>query len=73
MECRPHGDSKYMQYKKQQLEDSNKPKREIISLEKPVNTYKPVNTHAFIVSMLHVLARLWEGSQFERDSGVAQW
>ena len=50
IECRPHADKNYMLYKKHQVEESNKPDRYVIQIDKPVNTYKPVSTHAHIVS-----------------------
>ena len=52
MECRPHADRNYMSFKNKQVTESNKPKRYVVQIDKPVNTYKPVATHAYIVSML---------------------
>jgi len=44
-----------MKYKKHQVEESNKPKRYVMQIDKPVNTYKPVSNHAHLVSLLIII------------------
>lgn len=47
-ECQPlQNDINYMKYKKLQVEQVNKPQKEIKQLKKPVLSYKPVAAHSF--------------------------
>lgn len=45
-ECRPIADKNYMSLKRIQLEKMNKPQKEVIQIDKVVNTYKPVARHS---------------------------
>ncbi|XP_063808902.1 general transcription factor IIF subunit 2 isoform X2 [Pseudophryne corroboree] len=45
-ECRPAASEHYMQMKRRQIEESSKPKRQSLQIEKAVTTnYKPVSNH----------------------------
>ncbi|KAF6038580.1 GTF2F2 [Bugula neritina] len=66
MECRPHGDQHYMKYKKHQVEESNKPKRYVMQIDKPVNTYKPVSNHAHLAE--HEAKKKADGKRSRDDA-----
>lgn len=44
-ECRPVADRNYLNLKKLQAENCNKPKREVVQISGPVNAYKPRSDH----------------------------
>jgi len=48
-ECRPIFSSNYMQMKKEQIENSQKPKRSVQHINTIVNSYKPVSNHANLI------------------------
>merc|ERR1711962_273649 len=48
-ECRPIFSSNYMQMKKKQIENSQKPRRSVQHINTIVNTYKPVANHANLI------------------------
>ncbi|XP_067929972.1 general transcription factor IIF subunit 2-like [Watersipora subatra] len=66
MECRPQADQNYLKYKKHQVEESNKPERYVIQIDNPVNTYKPVSTHAHIAE--HEARKKADGKRSRDDA-----
>ncbi|XP_074657811.1 general transcription factor IIF subunit 2-like isoform X2 [Tubulanus polymorphus] len=67
-ECRPMADKNYMNLKRKQIEETNKPQREVIQLDKIHNAYKPVNNHRFNIE--HDLKKKEEGKRARSDKDV---
>ncbi|XP_019871423.1 general transcription factor IIF subunit 2-like [Aethina tumida] len=45
LECRPHADNTYMALKKQCIKEASIPTRQVVQLDRIVQTYKPVSNH----------------------------
>ena len=45
LECRPHADMRYMMLKQEEIKKAAQPVRQVVQLERVVNSYKPVANH----------------------------
>lgn len=69
-ECRPRIDLSYMKLNKNRVELGNKPKREIIQLDKAVISYKPKSAHESDIA--YELRKKEEGKKTRDDASVVQ-